>query len=296
MSVNYTMNDHDTPPLGVPVVKQPVQVLPVKEVSIMRKFPLFMLAMILLIPVVRMLAQESDQCSPEAITQRVGAVYETYNGNGAQSDIEGALNSIDMLNAEIDAIYSECDEARFQAYVAEGAALLEDLRAGGFVLYVRHARTDQSQEDTDLASCETQRNLSAEGRADAVRIGEAWATLGISVDVIMSTEYCRTRETAQLAFGEPEIVPRAEFEETLDDWLATVPADGMNTIIVGHVDLLEEVTGIQIPEDVRLNEGDALVYRPLGGAMGSGGYELVTRISFRNWFDLARIAADMETE
>jgi hypothetical protein len=114
------------------------------------------------------------------------------------------------------------------------------------------------------------------------------------VSEVISTEYCRTRETAQLAFGEPIVVPRAELEDTLDEWLATAPAEGTNMILVGHVDLLEQVTGIRIPEDVRLNEGDALVYHPLGGPMGDGGYELVTRISFRNWFDLARIAAETE--
>lgn len=238
-------------------------------------------------------AQAGDICSGEHIANRVGEVYNAYTEHGS-SDLESSLNGIASLESQLDAIYSECNEVRYQAYVEEGRALLEDLREGGYVIYVRHARTDNAQEDTDLASCETQRNLSEQGRLDAASIGETWATLAVPVGELISTEYCRTRETAQLAFGEPNIIPKAQLEQALETLLAIPPAEGMNTVIVGHVDLLEAATGISIPEDIRFNEGDALVYRPLGGPMGDQGYELVTRISFLNWFDLARIAAEPE--
>ena len=113
---------------------------------------------------------------------------------------------------------------------------------------------------------------------------------------IISTEYCRTRETAQLAFGEPMIMEKEQLVSELESWLSIEPIEGTNTIIVGHVDLLEDATGIRIPEDMRFNEGDALVYLPLGGPMGDQGYELVTRISFQNWSDLARISVAMQSE
>lgn len=225
-------------------------------------------------------AQAGDICSGEHIANRVGEVYNAYTEQGA-SDLESSLNGIASLESQLDAIYSECNEVRYQAYVEEGRALLEDLREGGYVIYVRHARTDNAQEDTDLASCETQRNLSEQGRLDAASIGETWATLAVPVGELISTEYCRTRESAQLAFGEPNIIPKAQLEQALETLLAIPPAEGMNTVI-------------SIPEDIRFNEGDALVYRPLGGPMGDQGYELVTRISFLNWFDLARIAAEPE--
>src|SRR3970040_1898699 len=44
-----------------------------------------------------------------------------------------------------------------------GAALVEALRQGGYVIYFRHARTDFSQKDVSLAGCERQRNLSDYG-------------------------------------------------------------------------------------------------------------------------------------
>jgi hypothetical protein len=55
-----------------------------------------------------------------------------------------------------------------------GPARLGALREGGFVINIRHARTDFSQDGTDLsdlANCATQRHLSAEGRAQARLLG-----------------------------------------------------------------------------------------------------------------------------
>lgn len=266
---------------------------PMKGISIKGVLPLLTVLLILLIPMLPMSAQDADLCSPDSIASRLREVYNSYSWQTVD-DLESSLDGIDSLESQINTIYAECDQARFQAYVEEGTALLEDLREGGYVIYMRHARTDRSQEDTDLASCETQRNLSAQGRVDAANIGEIWSTLNIAVGDLISTEYCRTHETAQLAFGDPIVIPFAELETSLDEWLAISPAEGTNTVIVGHVDLLEAATGIQIPEDIRFNEGDALIYRPMGGAMGDGGYELVTRIGFRNWADLGRIAAGTE--
>jgi phosphohistidine phosphatase SixA len=276
-------------------VQSRIENYPAKGHSMKRVFRFLTVLITLLIPMLPMAAQDSDVCSAENIANRIGEVYNAYTEQPS-SDLETSLDGMDSLESQLNAIYSECDEARYQAYVEEGTALLEDLREGGYVIYMRHARTDRSQEDTDLASCETQRNLSEQGRSDATNIGAVWSTLNIAVGDLISTEYCRTHETAQMVFGEPTVIPYAELETTLDEWFAISPAEGTNTVIVGHVDLLEGVTGIQIPEEVRFNEGDALIYRPLGGAMGDQGYELMTRISFRNWFDLARIVAETEQE
>ncbi len=263
----------------------------------MKRIFVLITMLLILLPAIPSLAQEDDMCSADQIVERIGAAYETYADDASgDGNFEESLRSIDTLSAEIEAIYAECDEARYQAYITEGTELLDMLQEGGYVIYVRHAATNKSEEDTDLASCETQRNLSTQGREDAAMIGEIWATLDVPVSQIISTEYCRTRETAQSAFGEPTVITKEELLTSLDEWLAEIPEDGTNVIIVGHVDLLEDATGIQIPEDIRFSEGDALVYKPEGGAMGDGGYELVTRISLQNWFDLGRIVAEMNME
>jgi broad specificity phosphatase PhoE len=84
-------------------------------------------------------------------------------------------------------------------------SVLGELRRGGFVVYFRHAMTDQagaSDEEANLARCETQRNLSLEGREQAARIGQAFRALGIPVGVVTSSPFCRCKDSARLAFGQ----------------------------------------------------------------------------------------------
>jgi phosphohistidine phosphatase SixA len=154
-----------------------------------------------------------------------------------------------------------------------GEALVEALRGGGYVIYFRHAHTDQSQPDTDvqnLENCETQRNLSEQGRADARAIGAAVETLGIPIGEVLASEYCRTRETAELMFG--RVTPtrdltsrattateaeHAERIEALRRLLATPPAPGTNTVLVGHGFNIGDATGISIAE------GEAAIFLPI---------------------------------
>jgi broad specificity phosphatase PhoE len=56
-----------------------------------------------------------------------------------------------------------------------------------------------------LDDCATQRNLSAEGRAHARRIGEAFRKMQIPVGRVLSSPWCRCVETAKLAFGGAEV-------------------------------------------------------------------------------------------
>src|SRR5215207_3883472 len=100
-----------------------------------------------------------------------------------------------------------------------GRALLEALRGGGYVLLFRHAITDRGQRDADLQNlenCQTQRNLSDEGRQQATAIGQAFRQLQIPVATVLASPYCRTLETARLAFEqvEPSNDLISEFSDT----------------------------------------------------------------------------------
>ena len=78
------------------------------------------------------------------------------------------------------------------------------LAAGGYVLMVRHAQTVAGVGDPAgfrLGDCATQRNLSEEGRAQARRLGEALRAAGVAIAEVRSSQWCRCRDTAQLAFG-----------------------------------------------------------------------------------------------
>ena len=152
--------------------------------------------------------------------------------------------------------------------------LVEALREGGHVVYLRHAATDRSREDdpaVDLDDCATQRNLSNAGREQARAIGAAVRALQIPLGRVAASEYCRTRETAELAFGafedEPDLTGfPEESDPTYDErvrrtkeLLAAPPPDGGNTVLVAHVKNLEESVSRSI------DEGELAVFEPLGG-------------------------------
>ncbi|MBR7799831.1 histidine phosphatase family protein [Undibacterium fentianense] len=79
-----------------------------------------------------------------------------------------------------------------------------ELKQGGFVLYLRHGTTDNSRDDaapiTDYANCETQRILNEDGRKLAVRIGVLLKRAKIPIAQVFHSPLCRARETAELAF------------------------------------------------------------------------------------------------
>jgi phosphohistidine phosphatase SixA len=82
--------------------------------------------------------------------------------------------------------------------------LLRLLRGGGQVLFIRHASTVPGAGDPAgfrLEDCATQRNLSAEGREEAQRLGRFIAAEGIEVARVISSPWCRCLDTARLAFG-----------------------------------------------------------------------------------------------
>ena len=83
-------------------------------------------------------------------------------------------------------------------------AVWSTLRAGGHVVLVRHASTEPGVGDPPhfkLGDCATQRNLSPVGREESTRLGAAFRSRGIPVDEVLSSEWCRCRDTAALAFG-----------------------------------------------------------------------------------------------
>lgn len=75
------------------------------------------------------------------------------------------------------------------------------LRAGGIALF-RHANAPGGGDPAGfrLNDCTTQRNLDAEGRRQASRIGEAFRARSVAVGQVLTSQWCRTRETAELAF------------------------------------------------------------------------------------------------
>ena len=80
--------------------------------------------------------------------------------------------------------------------------LLNQLEDGGKLIFIRHAYAPGGgdPDDFNLNDCSTQRNLSEEGRDQAKYIGEFFKKNKIKIDKVLSSEWCRCKETAEIAF------------------------------------------------------------------------------------------------
>lgn len=100
------------------------------------------------------------------------------------------------------------------SFVLLAPAWALDLRDGDVVLY-RHALAPGGGDPPGLTlgDCSTQRNLSDEGRVQARRLGEQLRQqLGsVPVAAVWASPWCRTLETAKLAFPALPVQPRAAF-------------------------------------------------------------------------------------
>lgn len=74
------------------------------------------------------------------------------------------------------------------------------LKSGGAVGLMRHAVAPGSTDPANfkLNKCSTQRNLSAAGRAQAKRIGSWFRKNGIASANVLTSAFCRCRDTAKL--------------------------------------------------------------------------------------------------
>jgi len=155
---------------------------------------------------------------------------------------------------------------------ALSAKLVAGLVKGGYVIYLRHTATDRKTGDFDrrnLKNCVMQRILSTRGRRQATNIGDGFRKLRIPVGKIVSSPYCRCMDTARLAFGRVtasrglmfalnnDKTETARLSKTLRGLMATSPAPGTNTVIVGHTWNLHDVTKIWAKP-----EGVAVIFRP----------------------------------
>ena len=70
----------------------------------------------------------------------------------------------------------------------------------GVVAIVRHAHAPGTGDPGNFAldDCATQRNLDARGRAQAREIGAAVRAAGVVVDRVLTSQWCRCRDTAAL--------------------------------------------------------------------------------------------------
>ena len=150
------------------------------------------------------------------------------------------------------------------------------LARSGYVIYMRHGRTRYDQIELErtnrtngsfsLDRCETQRQLSEEGRAEMKATGEQFRAARIPLDKAFSSRYCRATQSAaffvdgaeptQSLSGEGEVGLNPANKLRTIAFLSQLPAPGKNTYMMAHGGVFWEATGFVI------QEGNAVVLDP----------------------------------
>ena len=81
--------------------------------------------------------------------------------------------------------------------------IIQNLKEGKKIIFIRHAIAPGNGDPNnfDINDCKTQRNLNEEGRAQSEKIGGFFKINNIKIDKVLSSEWCRCKDTAEIAFG-----------------------------------------------------------------------------------------------
>ena len=133
--------------------------------------------------------------------------------------------------------------------------LINQLKDGGKLIFIRHAYAPGNGDPNNfnLNDCSTQRNLNSIGRKQAKDIGGFFRENKIKIYKVLSSEWCRCKETADIAFNNystnsflnsfysPKYAKNREKQvEALNDYVKKFKSD-KNLIFVTHYVLISEV-------------------------------------------------------
>jgi phosphohistidine phosphatase SixA len=145
--------------------------------------------------------------------------------------------------------------------VADHSVALAALGDNPYVIVMRHGDAPGRNEPVgfNLDDCSTQRNLSSKGRNEARELGEQFRKRGINITKVLTSRFCRARETAELlklgavenapAFDNLEINKQRE-AELLDkerEQIASWSGPGV-LLIVTHGSNIKGLTGLHLEE------------------------------------------------
>jgi phosphohistidine phosphatase SixA len=135
------------------------------------------------------------------------------------------------------------------------------LKKPGHIVLLRHSNAPgQAQEsnDMDFKNCAIQRNLDADGRAQAGRIGDAFRKHGIKQVQVVSSLYCRALDTARLMKLGP-VTPQPVLNQVFLADIGGMRDAGAKgrallkslrgkplTVLVSHVTNIQSIAGVQL--------------------------------------------------
>ncbi len=142
------------------------------------------------------------------------------------------------------------------AMTATASELADKLKLPNHALLMRHALAPGIGDPAgySLVDCSTQRNLDAQGRQQAMRTGQWLKRQGIQTAMVLTSPWCRCKDTASLlGYGQPEVEPAigsffeasqeaADYTQRLQKRLAQLgPTKGDKALILvtHHVNILD---------------------------------------------------------
>ena len=163
----------------------------------------------------------------------------------------------------------------------------EQLNAGGKVALIRHAQVEEGEiKGNSLSrdpSCENEKNLSNEGRNNSLILGKRFKDRQIPISKVFHSPFCRTTETARLAFKDVSPQEYLSLIEILTPEKATLQTEMLNNIIGsydgdGNLILITHEPNIMTVSFETVKHLDIVVFKPMGG----DAFEEIGLIRFSN--------------
>jgi phosphohistidine phosphatase SixA len=159
------------------------------------------------------------------------------------------------------------------AALADEAAL-SALSQGGHAVIMRHAKTSGRSKALVLdpnGNCANEENLSDEGRAQAQRLKSLLDTVGAEFDTVLTSPFCRARETARLAFGVEVVDVALAPLETGTQEEVRLRTEKINGLLAsqaakGNIALITHRSNVQLETMELVEEGEVIIakIRPNG--------------------------------
>lgn len=171
--------------------------------------------------------------------------------------------------------------------IAADGSIWSKLKQGGYVLLIRHGPVDtmthSTNPDAEFDNCIGQNNLSPQGQQEAAQTGRAFKRHRIPIGAVLAGPYCRTQDTARIAFGHVQVWDALDLLTALPDVEAAKRTEAVsarigqysgrkNLVLVTHKPNIDALT-LEL-----LEPGTILVLQPGGGT----NFSVVQRISVKD--------------
>mgnify|MGYP001200489809 CR=1 FL=1 len=141
--------------------------------------------------------------------------------------------------------------------------LINLLKEGNKIVFIRHAYAPGGgdPENFTINDCKTQRNLNDQGKKQAQKIGNFFTNNKIPIEIVLSSEWCRCKETASIAFK------NFQTKNFLNSFYSKKFADNKYSQMINLMDYVKKFKGkknlIFVTHYVVINE--VLSYAPSSG-------------------------------